>query len=259
MNIPIMNSRFITVAFSQTGFVILYLNLLCLPFSLIAQSQNTNSQISSLLDSAQNIYGKSDLLVNGSVYYQPNRQASGTPFLFSSEIEQGTVFIRGVEFEDVGLNYNLASQKLLLLNTMPDDTRFLIELSDILVDSFLLRDYLFVASAKLHISSNYSYMMAINSGRYCMFIGYNKEFVNRYNQKNPYGKYSSTKRTLFLVNDSIPLRINSKKTFLNTFPSARKELSTYLRQHKIKLLRATPEQLKQLMEFYNHQRYLANE
>ena len=259
VNIPIMKNRYITSAFPKTGFVILYLYLTCLPFSLIGQSQNTNSKISSLLDSIQNIYGSSDLLVNGSVYYQPNRQALGTPFLYSPEIEQGSVYTRGIAFNGVGINYNITSQKLLLLNTMPDGSRLLIDLSDILIDSFLIRDYLFIAPAKLHITSNYAYMMAINLGRYRMFIGYKKEFINRYNQRNPYGKYSSTKQALFLVSDSISLRINSKKTFLNTFPPARKEISTYLRQHKIKLLRATPEQLKQLMEFYNHQRYLDNE
>ncbi len=259
MNIPIMKNRFVTSAFSKTGFVILYLYLVCLPFSLIGQSQNANSKISSLLDSIQNIYGSNDLLVNGSVYYQPNRQASGTPFLFSSEFIESTIFTRGVSFQDVEVNYDIVGQKLILLNTMPNGSRLPIGLSDVLVDSFLLKDYLYVNPRKLNISSYFPYMMLINNQKYYMLIGYKKEFINRFNQRTPYGKYSSTKQVLFLVSDSIPVRINSKKNFLNTFPSARKEISTYLRQHKIKLLRATPEQLKQLMEFYNHQRYLDNE
>lgn len=230
-----------------------------LPLLLVGQSLVTSKEITSLIDSTQKIYGKSDLLVNGSVYYQTNRQASGTPFLFSSVAEKGVVFTRGIAFKGVGLNYNIASQKLLLLNTLPDGSRLLIDLSDVLIDSFLIKDYFFVAPARLHIKSSYPYLMAVNSDTYSLFIGFKKEFINRFNQRNPYGKFSSTKRTLFLVSNSIPVRINSKRTLLNTFPSARKKISTYLRQHKIKLLRATPEQLKQLMEFYNHQRELANE
>ncbi len=254
-----MNRRFPSVASFLKGIVTIYIFFICLSFSLIGQSQNTNSKISLLLDSIQNIYGKSDLLVNGSVYYQPNRRASGTPFLFSSEFIESTIFTRGVSFQDVEVNYDIVGQKLILLNTMPNGSRLPIGLSDVLVDSFLLKDYLYVNPRKLNISSYFPYMMLINNQKYYMLIGYKKEFINRFNQRTPYGKYSSTKQVLFLVSDSIPVRINSKKNFLNTFPSARKEISTYLRQHKIKLLRATPEQLKQLMEFYNHQRYLDNE
>lgn len=241
----------------------LYVCILFIAFAIhgISYSQSDDYSIKnqSLLDTISHIYGSSELLVNGSVYYQPNRQAAGTPFLFSSETEQGKVYTRGIEFNGVNINMNVNSKKLLLLNSMPDGSRLLIDLSDMLIDSFLIRDYFFIAPAKLNIKSNYPYLQVINSGRYVMYIAYDKEFINRFNNKYPYGKYSSVKRTLFLVSDSIPLRIKSKRTLLNSFPSARKDISTYLRKNKIKLSRATTDQLKRLMEFYNRQRELRNE
>ncbi len=242
----------------QTCFLIFFLSSQFLPLFLNSQPQNQISHIQSLIDSTKSIYGSSDLLVNGSVYYQHNRLASGTPFLFSTSVDQSTVFTRGKSFQGVGLNYDIVGQKLILLTSMPGGARLNISLSDILIDSFLIKDQLYVNPAKINIRTDYPYLMLVNKDTYSMFVGYKKEFVNRYNSKNPYGKFSSTKQTLFLSTDSTLIRINSKKTLLNTFPSARKAISEYLRKNKIKLLKATPEQLKLLMEFYNHQRELTD-
>jgi hypothetical protein len=193
------------------------------------------------------------------VYYQPNRLALGNPYLYSQEIEKGVVFTRGVAFNDVKLNYNIESQKLLLLNITSKGSRLLINLSDILVDSFLIRDYLFISTASLHIKSKYPYLLAINSNKYVMYAGFKKEFISQFDERYPFGRHSKTKRTLFLIFDSVPERITSTKSFLKTFPAARKELSVYFRKHKIDLSEATLEELKQLMEFYNNQRRLTNE
>lgn len=224
-----------------------------LPFILVCQSQNTTTEIISLFDSTQKIYGSNDLLVNGPVYYRPNRLANGTPFLYSSDFINSTVFTEGCSFQGLDLKYDIASQRLILINTMPSGARLQIGLSNVLIDSFLLNDYLFVNPDKLHLTSNYSYMHVLNTGRYRMFIGYNKEFINRYDQKNPNGKYSITQRSLFLASDSTLISINSKKIFVNLFPSTKKAVLTYLRKNKIKLKKANPEQLKQLIEFYNLQ------
>ncbi len=234
-------------------FVIVCAFLHGFPLILICQSQNTTSEIISLIDSTKNIYGSNDLLVNGPVYYQPNRLANGTPYLYSSAFVKSTVFTKGNSFQGVDLNYDIADQQLILITSMPSGSRLSIGLSDVLIDSFLLNDYLFVNPSKLNLTSNYSYIQILNNDRYRMLIGYNKEFINRYNQKNPYGKYSVTQRSLFLVTDSTLININSKKTFVNLFPSTKKAVLTYLRKNKINLKKANPEQLKQLIKFYNSQ------
>jgi len=242
----------------QRGLLLL-LYIQFIPLLIVAQSGDTQNSITTLLDSAQKIYGNSDLLVNGAVYYQPNRLASGTPYLYSQEVEKGVIYTRGITFNDVNLNYNIVSQKLLLLNITTDESRLLIDLSNILVDSFLIKDYLFVSTANLHVKSKLPYLMAINSNKYSMYVGFKKEFIAQFDEKYPFGRHSKIKRTLFLISDSNSVRINSIKSLLKTFPSARKELSEYFRQHDIDLAEATPEELKQLMEFYNYQKRLANE
>ena len=230
--------------------------ILLLPFLTSAQSHNPNSQIKQIIDSTQKMYGSNDLLVNGQVYYQPNRMASGTPFLFSSKFEQGTIFTRGLAFDVAGLNYNIVDNELILLNIATNGTKLHIKLSNILIDSFLLNNYLFVNPKELNITSNYPFMLATNKGQLYFLIGYDKEFINRFSENDPYGKFSSTKKSLFIVTDNTLVRINSKKVLLKHFPSDRKEVSAFLKKHKIKILKASPIQLKHLMEFCNNQ--LAN-
>jgi len=243
----------------KNGFLMLFIWIQILPGLTTAQSQNLEVQVSSIIDSTQYIYGPNDLLINGHVYYQPNRMASGTPFLFSPEFYKGKVFTRGASFDVDGLNYNIVSQELIILNVTSEGFKLHIKLSNILVDSFLLNNYLFVVPSLLKISSNYPYMLVTNKGENYFLIGYNKEFINRFSQSNPYGKFSSTKKSLFMVYDGNLVSINSKKTFLEYFSSAKKEISTFLKKNKTKLSKATPEQLQQLMDFCNNQLTKADE
>jgi len=239
------------VGLYQNGFFSLFICLQLFPLISIGQFTNTDSYIISLLDSSQSVYGSNDLLVNGLVYYQPNRQALGTPFLFSANFDKGTVFTRGFSFDVEGINYNVADQQLILLYNKADGNRLHIRLSNVLVDSFLLNSYLFINTQRLSIESNYTFLLEVNKGDYRMFIGYKKDFINRYSESNSYGSYSSIKHDLFVEIDNILHRITSKKIFLNISPSIKKSISLYLRQNKVKISKATPEQLKLLMEYYN--------
>jgi len=243
----------------KKGLFVIFICFQLFPFVSIGQSLNADSYIISLFDSTQKIYGSNDLLINGQVYYQPNRMASGTPFLFSPKFEQGTIFTRGSSFDVAGLNYNIADHELILLNISANGAKLHIKLSNILIDSFLLTNYLFVNPKEINITSNYPYMLSTNKGQYYFLIGYDKEFINRFSENDPYGKFSGTKKSLFLVHDNNLASINSKKALLKYFPSIKKEISSFLKKNKIKLSKASPEQLKQLMDFCNNQLAKADE
>lgn len=258
MNIPKRNKGVINILLIMR-LVALFAFLQCFPLLSNCQSHDIATEIISLIDSVKNIYGSSDLLVNGPVYYQPNRLANGNPYLYSSEFIRSTVFTGGQTLQGINLNYDIASQQLILITSMASGARLSISLSNVLIDSFLINEYMFINPEKINLSTNYSYLQKLNSGIYNMYIGYNKEFINRYNQKNPNGKYSVTQRSLFLQTDSTLININSKRSLVNIFPSIKKDVIAYLRRNKVNLKKATPEQLKQLVEFYNQQLNYTNE
>jgi len=239
--------------------ILLFIYFQYLPLLIVGQSSIVPNSIITLIDSNQKIYGANDLLVNGHVYYQPNRMASGTPFIFSQKFTQGIIFTGGVSFEVTGLNYNIVDQEIILLNITDNGSKLHIKLSNMLIDSFLLNKYIFINPEELCITSNYPYMLLTNKGKYYLLIGYDKEFINRFSQNDPYGKFSSTKKSIFLAHDNTSVSINSKKAFYRSFPSIKKEISTFLKKHNIKLLKASPEQLKQLMDFCNNETAKADE
>lgn len=225
--------------------------ILFFKLNLVSQSNN-EGLIKNTIDSTKAIFGASDLLVNGPLYFQANRQANGSPYLINEEFKQGTVFTDESEYHNSLLNYDISIQKLLLLITTSNDSRVIISLSDVLIDSFMFSGYFFVNPAKIGLVSNYKYLHKINNGKHTMYIGYRKDFINRFNNTNPYGKFSSPKRSVFVANNGRMNHIVNKKALLKLFPNISKELVVFIRKNKIKLKKTSPEQLAILMEFINN-------
>ena len=224
--------------------------ILLVRFSLFPQN-SSDGIIISTIDSTKKIDGCSDLLVNGPLYFQANRQANGSPYLFNEEFEDGVVYTGETEFKNSSLNYDISVQELLLLITTSNDSRVVISLSDALIDSFMFSKYLFVNPVKIGLTSDFTYLHKINNGKFTMYIGYQKDFINRFNNTNPYGKYGSSKRSIVITDNQKINNISSKKTLLRLFPSISKDLLIFLRKNKIKLRKASSDQLAYLMEFIN--------
>ncbi len=236
----------------KPSFAILLIILL-FPIIFFAQSTSKKNIDPTQFDSTGFTHNNSDLLINGPVYYQPNRLANGNPFLFSSAPKKGIIYTRGQSFKGVNINYDIADDNLLLLINQPNNIKLRIILSSILIDSFFVNNQLYISTAAENINSNYNYLMLINNNKYKMLVGYKKEMIKRFDKINPQGTYSSVKQTIFIASDDTLIQINSKKAFLKTIPDKRKEITSFLRKNKIHLLKATPYQLKLLMEYYNNQ------
>lgn len=227
--------------------------------TLLSQNQNYSAKLAALLDSTQKSYGSSDMLVNGAVYFPEHRQASGSPHLFSDDFIRGTVFTDGLTFNGCELSYNIVSQQLILLATMPNGARLPIQLDNTLVDSFLLYDYLFVNTNKLNIKINTPFALAIQQAQNQWVLSFTKQFINQYNQNTPYGKFSSSARNLYYSNQEKLVRIKSKKAFIKLFPEIKKELSQYISKKHVKIKSASPDQLAHLLEFCHTQMKLQDE
>lgn len=221
--------------------------------TLLSQNHNYSEKLSALLDSTQKSYGSSDMLVNGAVYFPEHRQASGSPYLFSDDFIHGTVFTDGLTFDGCELSYNIVTQQLIMLATMPNGARLPIQLDNTLVDSFLLYDYLFVNTNKLNIKINTPFALAIQQGQNQWVLSYTKQFINQYNQNTPHGKFSNTSRSLYYSDNKQLVRIKSRKAFIKLSPEIKKELSQYFSKKRIKIKSASPEQLAHLIEFLHTQ------
>ncbi len=232
-------------------FLLLLAIVFSIPENIHSQTDGFISKNRSLLDTIVHIYGKSELLVNGPLYFQSNRMAKGSPFLETEDFSIGTVYIAGNLYSYKKINYDISLQKLLLLIKTEKDERLVVELSDVMIDSFLIKNKLFINPSKYNLSSDFPYLHLINHGTYGMLLGYSKDFINRYNENTPNGKFSKKKVSIFILYNDKLISVGSKKAFLALFPENKKDISVFLRKNKINLWKSTQEQLKHLMDYCN--------
>lgn len=231
--------------------VILFLLFVALAFpdAVRSQTDGLGNKNQSLVDTLAYIYGSSELLVNGPMYYQNHRMANGTPFLRDQKFVRGEVFIAGRQFSGLQINYDISRQILVLL-VSTQQSKLIVSLSDKLIDSLYISNELFV-NARYIDESGFPYLHVISDGTYQMYIGYEKQFINRYNDDDPHGRYSSSQKTIFIKKDGGLISVKSNGSFLSQFPMHRNEIKSYLKSNKLKLLKASPTELSKLMKFCN--------
>ncbi len=217
--------------------------------SAMAQTASGPDELRRVLDSANRVYGSSDMLVNGAVYFQQNRMALGSPFLYSPDFIPGNVYVGNQQFEQCNLSYDIVSQELILKTAMPNGTFMPIRLDPMLVDSFTLNNQIFVSAHLLSSQLKVPYVLAINEGSGRLVAVYSKQFINTYNATSPQGKFSSTKRVLYLVSEEGLVRIRSKKDLLKQFPDKKKWMTARWSGMNIKFKNISPDQLRWLLDF----------
>lgn len=233
----------------NVGFILLIL-VFVVAERMQAQSDKIEKQIQFLTDSIKQIYGASELLVNGPYYYQDHLMANGSPFLFNQEFVKGEIFINDREFSRLKLNYDVSRQMLVLLVTT-NESKLIVSLSNKIVDSLYIDNQLYVNS-KYIMDCRFPYLNQINKGNYRMYIGYEKEFINRYDNEDPYGRYSNSHSTMYVFIGGKYYEVTSNSSFLNLFPLHKKEIKTYLKQNKIRIHKASSIKLTELLIFCNN-------
>jgi len=217
--------------------------------SVWSQTASGSDELRRVLDSANRVYGSSDMLVNGAVYFQQNRMALGSPFLFSPDFIPGKVYVGNQVFEQCNLSYDIVSQELVLKTTMPNGTFMPIRLDPMLVDSFTLNNQMFVSAQLLSSELDVPYALVINEGPRRLVAVYSKQFINTYNATSPQGKFSSTKRVLYLVSEEGLVRIRSKNDLYKQFPDNKKWMTARWNKMHVKFKNISPDQLRWLIDF----------
>ncbi len=101
-----------------------------------------------VIDSCGNVSGTDPLLVNGRIYsYYPPAGVDGTPYLHTEMFMRGTLLIRGVEYPDQLLNYDVLNQDVLLKYTMLTGAPQIISVSVAWLKSFSFGGMSFVYRA----------------------------------------------------------------------------------------------------------------
>ena len=117
------------------------------------------------------------------------------------------------------------------------------------VESFKLKDHLFIntrsfASEKLKST----FANEVYKGSFSFLASYKVVFVNDYNVKTPYGKYSDITSSYFIYTGNGIVKISSKKALLDYFEPYKKEIKIYMKKDKMRFNKANSKQWQGLMK-----------
>lgn len=234
--------------FMRTFFIVLSVFVI---FTASSQEDKDN-ELAALMNYTEQVLGSDDELVNGEIYYQENFNAEGYPFLDSDEWRTSDLTINGKLHADQRLKYNIETDKIVAVIEQKNGATYSILLNTDYIDSFSFGNRLFINNNHIKISEAKSdFLEEIYKGNFAFYSTYKKMFVNEYTNKTPYGKYSKTTSSYFLLDGSGSHKISSKKLLLKHFEPHKKEIGKFMSKNDIKYKKATVNQLKQLMEYCN--------
>ena len=214
-----------------------------------AQNQNRAS-VDDLLAYSSEIYGTNDVLVNGWKYYPEHYNAKGNPYFMDEEWMIGRVSIQGKSFKHVELLYDVVNDELILRQMLNNGSLVFVMLNKDFISSFTLTDHHFVHSKELESPALKSgFYEMVYDGELRFIIRYDKAFVNQYTAQSPHGSFSNQRAANYILNNGRVTRISSKRSLLNYFSAHKKQIRSFLREHRINYKKASTDELHQLMTY----------
>ncbi len=189
-------------------------------------------------------------LINGNVYYESNPFAKGSPYLYNDFVK-ANIYTCNQTFADIFINYDILDQKLVVLHSSSDGKKIPIEISQIMVDSFKVNDYVFCNTLKSVFPMTNPYVLVLNHGEVRMAISYKKDFIKSFSQNNEYGLISERKQSIYLMEPDRVTEIRSLKSFRKVYQSNWKQIKQYIKDNKLKLRKSTNSELAGLMKYCN--------
>ena len=242
-----LTSRFITLSF-----LVLYV-IITIPNTV--SGQENVYQKEDILSFANTVYGPDDRLINGKYYKPKHFSAQGHPYFLSENWLKGTLFVKGIEYNNIPIKYNIEDDILIINVIFQNRVSKNILLHNSFVDSVEINSPAMNITSTFHNTSNFSnensigYAEIVYKGRLSAYYKHTREFIDEINYYNKYGRYLNPKRKLFLFNVDNFQAITTKKGILNYFPAHKKEVKLFIRKNKIRFSKITVDQIVNLIRF----------
>jgi len=213
------------------------------------QSQQQDA-VKNLYRQTEKIYSTDDLLVNGQLYIPTRPRAKGSPYYGEKQFVEGSVQIKGRQFENVLLMYNLENQRLILRAAVETGKYVTILLNSDLIDYFIIDGLHFINAGKyVNGDESAGFYAAVYHGHFDFLIKFEKEFRAVYDNQTPNGSYTGMKSDYYLFDGDNLVNVSKKKALLEYFLTEKKEIKSFMRKQKIAYKKASVPALNQLMKY----------
>jgi len=221
-------------------------------FGLIVsgQAQEQSNEVESLYNHTEQIYSTDDLLVNGQIYMPTRPRAKGSPYFGENQFSSGIVIIKGRQFDDVLLKFNLEDQRLILRAALESGKYVTIMLNPKMLDVFSIGGQEFINADHYFNNTDISgFYTLVYEGDFAFLIKYEKKFRAVYDTQTPNGSYNEMSLEYFVLEEGKLENITKKKAFLNHFSNQKKEIKSFMRKYKIQYKKASIFSLNKLMRY----------
>lgn len=234
---------------------ILFLAILAIILSGHLKAQPFRSAVpdaDSLKRYIQMQYGLDQELVSGFQYYVRFAQYKGDPFFPEDAFLDGSVSLRGLQYENVGMKYNSFSQSLILEYTDSRGGYNLLRLNNAHIDSFQLGTHHFQKLSLL--GEEPLFYQVICSGQLRCYIHWKKNIQSINNNTQFTHVYTRPLGNYYLnYGDNIQAFTN-EKIFISLFPeSMQADIKKYFRHQHFSLKRAGPTDIQNLLIYISQQ------
>jgi hypothetical protein len=216
---------------------------------LNAQSFQTDSfKTNPLYAEFERIYGFNHELINGVQFYNKYFRIQNHPYFQTEKSHLGSVTIDGKKFSNLLLNYNIYEQTLTHEYSYFFEGLQKIILNMSSVDAFTLEDHFF---EKLNLNGTppLFYQVIRSEGLTC-HIHWDKTIITNVSSSSYVESFSDPRRTYYLGINNQLLPFKNARTFLDALPAnSIKQVKKYLRHKRIKFSKASPHEIKELLDF----------
>jgi hypothetical protein len=182
--------------------------------------------ITALQDRYKNELGQDSRLYIGAEYTGAGQRAKGTPFFLSDSVLQGSLFYHNTWYRDLGIQFDLLSDDLLISDYTQTYT---IRLPKEMVDSFSIRDHFFYyADSSILVEAGY--YEQLYRGRLLVMASHKKRvtFPASTEQQPYYRQYDD----YFLVRDGRWTRVGDQGALIALLKDKKEEIKRFIRDEK---------------------------
>lgn len=217
---------------------------LCLLFSSHLQGQDS-------IRNTDDIYGLDPVLHNGKQYlYYPPPGTAGHQYFASATYPSGSLWIRGQQYDNQRLNYDIYHQQLILFYKNTDGSGKTIVVSDAWLEKFTLGNYNFMTfSGKDTVTQIYQYL---GESPVKILYKWRKDWILEPSMGASLYIFTRPAKEKFILKDHILSAYNSNRSFIQIFsPAQQPQIKKYMRQHRIKVKKADDAKMTGFIEFIN--------
>lgn len=206
---------------------------------------------------AEKFYGQNPMLYNGKIHSLfPTQGIKGSPFLFNNSSSTDKSFIRaqltihGNTFNNQFINYDIYNQKLLFELYSQNDGKTVIEVPELLLDSFSINGTHFICT-KL-VNNKYKIYQKIGDSNLQFYYYWYTYLKFNSSINNSYYYFTKAEKYMFLKKHNHIFKFVNNRSFLKFFDKEKShQLKKYLKTNKINVKKANDQQMLDLITYCN--------